>query len=309
MHRAAPHHGTLSPLVSRHTRLITGAVVVILWVAIAGVGWWSLRADGPEPVDLEAAVAQLETAAGNESASSSDSTPATESSENSGEAPSAGPGASVTTSTAAAGDDTLSTNSGTETTSWDTEAAGLAGVWTVVTGEGADGATGEVPVSFAGYRVVEVLAGGVDESTVVGRTAEVAGAIELSGGALVAATVQVEMAGLRTDDSHRDSHARGALNTEEFPLAVFRLAEPVELPAGVVEGEGFSGSVLGDLTIKGVTNRVVFDLEARRAGDTIVVVGSAPVIFSDYGVTAPMSVAVISVEDHGIMEFQLFFAR
>ncbi|MDE0137494.1 MAG: YceI family protein [bacterium] len=303
---------------SRRTRFVTGAVVAMLWVAIAAVGWWSLRTDGPEPVDLEAAVARLETAPGDDSgglpASESDdralgSTPATGSSEDSGVAPSAGPDASVSTSTAAAGDNTASTEAGSETTAVDTEAAGLAGVWTVVTSEGTDGTTGEAPVSLAGYRVVEVLAGGVDESTVVGRTADVAGAIELRGGTLVAATVQVEMATLRTDDSHRDSHARKALDTEGFPLATFKLAEPVELPAGVSEGERFSGSVLGDLTIKGVTNRVVFDLEAQLAGDGIVVVGSAPVTFSDYGVTAPTSIAVISVEDHGIMEFQLFFAR
>lgn len=303
---------------SRRTRFITGAVVAILWVAIAAVGWWSLRPDGPEPVDLEAAVARLEPAAGDESGDSPASAPddpglgstlATGSSEGSGEAQSAGPDASVTTSAAAAGDDTLSTDTGSETTSLDTDAAGLAGVWTVVTGEGADGPAGEAPLSFAGYRVVEVLAGGVDESTVVGRTAEVVGAIELSGGALMAATVEVEMATLRTDDSHRDSHAREALNTEEFPLATFELAEPVDLPAGVFEGESFSGSVLGDLTIKGVTNRVVFDLEAQLAGDGIVVVGSASVIFSDYGVAAPTSIAVISVEDHGIMEFQLFLTR
>jgi polyisoprenoid-binding protein YceI len=191
----------------------------------------------------------------------------------------------------------------------DTEAAGLAGVWTVVADEGTDGPTGEAAVSFAGYRVVEVLAGGVDESTVVGRTGEVAGAIELSGTALVAATVEIEMATLQTDDSHRDSHARKALNTEEFPLAVFTLVEPVELPVRLLEGESFSGSVIGDLTIKGVTNRRVFDVEAQLTGDIIVVVGSAPVIFSDYGLTAPTSVAVISVEDHGIMEFQLFFTR
>ena len=301
---------------SRRIRFITGAVVAIMWVAIAAVGWWSLRADGPEPVDLEAAVARLETAAGDEGGGSpasepddrgSGSTPATKPSEGSGEAPDAGPEASVTTSTSA-GDDNLS-NTRTATTSVDTGAAGLAGVWTVVTSEGADGPTDEAPVSFAGYRVVEVLAGGVDESTVVGRTAEVVGAIELSGAALVAATVEVEMATLRTDDSHRDSHARESLDTEGFPLAVFKLAEPVELPAGVSEGESFSGSVLGDLTIKGVTNRVVIDLEAQRAGGTIVVVGSAEVIFSDYGVTAPTSIAVISVEDHGIMEFQLFFTR
>jgi len=304
--------------VKRRTRFATGAVVAILWVAIAAVGWWSLRTDGPEPVDLESAVARLETAAGDESGGSPapepadrglGSTPATESSEDSGEAPSAGPEAPVTTSTAAAGSDALSTNTGTETTSVDIEAAGLAGVWTVVTSKGTDAPTDEAPVSFAGYRVVEVLAGGVDESTVVGRTADVVGAIELSGGALVAATVEVEMATLRTDDRHRDSHARESLDTEGFPLAVFKLAEPVELPAGVSEGESFSGSVLGDLTIKGVTNRVGFDLEAQLAGGGIVVVGSAPVIFSDYGVTAPTSIAVISVEDHGIIEFQLFLTR
>ena len=285
-------------------RFITGAAVGILCVAIAVVGWWSLRPDGPGPVDLAAAVARMETATGDDEDGSSASVP-----DDPGRAPSTGPDASVSTSTAGVGDDTASTDTGSETTSVNTEAAGLAGVWTVVTTEGADGRTGEAPVSFAGYRVVEVLAGGVDESTVVGRTADVVGAIELRRGALVAATVEVDMATLRTDESHRDSHAREALNTEEFPLALFTLVEPVGLPVGILEGESLSGSVLGDLTIRGVTNRVVFDLEAQLAGDTIVVVGSAPVIFSDYGVTAPTSVAVISVEDHGIMEFQLFFTR
>ncbi len=298
---------------TKPTRIITGVGVAIVCLAIAAVGWWSLRPEGPEPVDLEAAVARLESTAGEggdgSSASElddrgSDSTPATEST---GTTSNTGPDTSVTTSTATAGDDALSTE--TETTSLDTEAAGLSGVWTVVTREGADVPTGEAAVSFAGYRVVEVLAGGVDESTVVGRTAEVAGAIELSGTALVAATVEIEMATLRTDDSHRDSHAREALNTKEFPLAVFTLVEPVELPVRLLEGESLSGSVVGDLTIKGVTNRVVFDLEAQLAGNTIVVVGSAAVIFSDYGVDAPTSAAVISVEDHGIMEFQLFLTR
>ena len=285
---------------------------MIVCMAIAAVGWWSLRADGPEPVNLEEAVALLETAAGENGGSSAfepegrslASAPTTE---GPGTTSSAGPDAPATASTTSASHHTLPAV--IETRSLDTEAAGLAGVWTVATTEGADGPTDEAPVSFAGYRVVEVLAGGVDESTVVGRTAAVSGAIELSGGALVAATVEVAMATLRTDDSHRDSHAREALNTGEFPLAVFNLVEPVELPARILDGESLSTAAVGDLTINGVTNRGVIDLEAQLAGDTIVVVGSAPVIFSDFGVTAPMSVAVISVEDHGIMEFQLFFTR
>jgi hypothetical protein len=40
-----------------------------------------------------------------------------------------------------------------------------------------------------------------------------------------------------------------------------------------------------------------------------VAVGSTGVVFADFGVATPTSRAVISVEDHGIMEFQLFFTR
>ena len=167
----------------------------------------------------------------------------------------------------------------------------------------------EAAVSFAGYRVVEVLAGNIDESTAVGRTARVTGSIELRGTALVAAALEVDMATLRTDDSHRDSHARKSLETNQFPLAVFTLTEPVELPPDIFEGGRFAGSAVGNLTIKGVTNRAVFDLEAQLVGDTIVVVGSSEVLFADYGVTAPTSRSVISVEDHGVMEFQLFLKR
>ena len=135
------------------------------------------------------------------------------------------------------------------------------------------------------------------------------GSIELSDTALVAATVEVTMGTLRTDSSSRDSQVRRALGTADFPVTTFTLAEPVELPAGMADGEAFSGSAEGDLTIKGVTNRVAFDLQAQLVGDVIVAVGSSDVVFSDYGVTAPTAPIVLSVENHGIMEFQLVFTR
>ena len=94
-----------------------------------------------------------------------------------------------------------------------------------------------------------------------------------------------------------------------FPGATFTLAEPVELPSRLADGESFSGSAQGDLTIKGVTNRVTFDLQAQLLGDIIVAVGSSYVVFSDYDVRAPTAPIVVSVEDHGIMEFQLLFTR
>ena len=135
------------------------------------------------------------------------------------------------------------------------------------------------------------------------------GSIELTDTALVAVTVEVTMSTLRTDNGSRDSQVRRALNTNEFPVATFTLTEPLDLPAGMAEGEALSGSAHGDLTIKGVTNRATFDLQVQLVGDTIVAVGSSEVVFSDYGVTAPTAPVVVSVEDHGIMEFQLIFTR
>ena len=208
-------------------------------------------------------------------------------------------------------DDAPPSGSGTEpeTPPVDAGTSGLAGLWKLITAEGADALAGEGAVSFAGFRVQEVLAGGIGENTAVGRTAEVSGYIELTDTALVTTKVIVDMGTLRTDDSHRDHHMREVLDTGEFPLAAFTLTEPIELPAGSAVGEPFSGSARGDLTIKGVTNRAVFDLQAQLVGDVIVVVGSSDVVFSDFGVPTPTSAAVLSVEDHGVMEFQLYFAR
>ena len=177
------------------------------------------------------------------------------------------------------------------------------------TAEGTADLQGEPTVSFAGFRVNEVLGGGIGDFTAVGRTADVAGSIELTDTALVAVTMEAQMATLRTDNGSRDGQVRRALNTNEFPLAVFTLVEAVELPAGMAEGEAFSGSAEGDLTIKGVTNRVTFDLRAQLVGDRIVAVGSSEVVFSNYGVNAPTAPIVVSVEDHGIMEFQLILTR
>lgn len=330
-------------------RIIAGLAGVIVIAAVAAFLWWS--DDGPAAVDLETAVAHMESVSRENTGdsavtdttdvgatstnrpgapvatttaqaidddrstdevaeaetTSADTTPVTETTHAVGTTSGTSPETATTTSTGAATDGAPSTDP--ETAPADTVADRYAGLWSVTTPGNADGLPGEDAVSFAGFRVVEVLAGGIAESTAVGRTTAVAGFIELSGTTLVAATVEVEIASLRTDNSHRDSHMRQAMETDEFKLAVFTLVEPLELPIGVFEGETFSGSAVGDLTIKGVTNRATFDLKARLVGDTIVAVGSSEVLFGDYGVTAPTSASVIWVEDHGTMEFLLYFTR
>jgi len=50
-------------------------------------------------------------------------------------------------------------------------------------------------------------------------------------------------------------------------------------------------------------------LEAQLEGDVIVVVGSVGIRFADHGVEVPSAQAVLSVEDHGVVEVQLLFTR
>ena len=300
----------LNLLGTRSKTLIAVAAGVVVLVLL-GLFWWFQRDEAPEAVDLETAVAQIEAAeatAGSEPADDSKDVGTTSYTAND-DSPSAGTTETrpdtdtATASTDEAGTDTTSAGQTVDAP------AGLAGVWTVQVAENPVDLQAEPAVSFAGFRVNEVLGGRIGDFTAVGRTPHVAGSIELTDTALVAVTVEVQMATLRTDNGSRDGQIRRALNTNEFSVATFTLTEPLDLPAGMAEGEALSTSAHGDLTIKGVTDRATFDLQAQLVGDTIVAVGSSEVVFSDYGVTAPSAPIVVSVEDHGIMEFQLIFTR
>ena len=301
----------------RRIRIVIGAVVALVVLIVVVVAVYLLtRDEAPEAVDLETTVARIEAA---ETAEDGTDTPsATEPAGDDTDTSTADATTDVSTTssdddgasavdTDVSADDDLDSEPATADQTADS-LGGLDGVWTVQVADDAGDLQGEPTVSFAGFRVDEVL-NSIGDFTAVGRTADVAGSIELSNTALVAATVEVTMSTLRTDNSFRDGRIYGALNTSEYPQAIFTLVEPVALPAGMADGEPFSGSAEGDLTIKGVTNRVAFDLQAQLVGDIIVAVGSSDVVFSDYGVTAPTAPVVVSVEDHGIMEFQLLFTR
>ncbi len=75
------------------------------------------------------------------------------------------------------------------------------------------------------------------------------------------------------------------------------------------EGEVFGLSVPGTLTIKDVSQDIVVDLEAGRGGESVIVVGSWPIEFGDFGVSMPSAPVVVSVEDNGLLEWQIYFTH
>lgn len=160
----------------------------------------------------------------------------------------------------------------------------------------------------AGFRVNEELSS-LGAITAVGRTEGVNGGLTIAGTTVSNVEITVDLASLQTDDGNRDNRMRSALATDEFPTATFVTTSPIELGAIPAEGETISVTAVGDLTIKGVTKSVEIALDAQLVNGTLVVVGSTPVVFADYGVETPRAAIVVSIEDEGTIEFQLFFTK
>jgi polyisoprenoid-binding protein YceI len=185
-------------------------------------------------------------------------------------------------------------------------AVGLDGTWTV---DPSIGSFDDFSGSFVGYRVTEELVG-IGTSTAVGRTPDVTGSLTLAGSTITDATFEADLTTLQSDSGMRDGQlGRQGLETDTYPTATFVLAEPIELEAVPADGATIKATAVGDLTLHGVTKRVEIPLEARLANGVVTVVGSLPVVFGDYGMTAPESMRVLSIDDNGTMEFQLQFTQ
>ena len=160
--------------------------------------------------------------------------------------------------------------------------------------------------SEVGYRVAEVLFGIDTEG--VGRTELVNGSITLQETSIIDAEFTVDVASMRSDDSRRDGQFRGRImETETFPTASFILSEPTDLGVTATEGASVTTTLSGELTMHGVTNPVVVDISAQIENGRLGVVGSIPVVFTDYEIVDP-SITAIKVEPQGLIEFVLIFS-
>ena len=172
---------------------------------------------------------------------------------------------------------------------------------------GFDGDWSPTNSSEFGYRVEEVLAG--VNTTAVGRSSDIEGLLTIDGTTATAVEIEVQVADITSDDSRRDGRFSGAImNSSEFPTATFILTEPIEFGVIPTDGEQVVATATGDLTLRGQTNAVTFDVTAEATADRIGVLGSIPVLFSDYGIDNP-SFGAVKTEDNGLVEFVLVFER
>lgn len=161
--------------------------------------------------------------------------------------------------------------------------------------------------SFAGFRVKEEISG-IGSTEAVGRTRAVNGSVTIDGEQVTKTSFTVQMDTITTDQSMRDSRAKEALGTSEFPTATFELTKPIDLGADAAS-KTVSVDASGDLTIHGVTKPATFKIDAKLASGKIVMTGTADVTLSDFGVKGPTNAKILSVSDSATVEFQFFLTK
>lgn len=111
--------------------------------------------------------------------------------------------------------------------------------------------------------------------------------------------LEVKLDGLSSDSGIRDSYVkRTTLRTSQFPTAILAPTKVEGLSLPLPQG-AFSFTLIGDMTISGVTKRTTWAVTGSRAGDTVTAkaVNAPAWKFSDFGLAIPRVASVISIVD------------
>ncbi len=158
--------------------------------------------------------------------------------------------------------------------------------------------------SSASYSVHEdLIFGGVGSHTAVGTSHNVSGSfyLGLAGNrpSLTRVDVTVDLTTLQSDSSLRDGHVQDYLETSQFPSAQFVSTNIKGLPATYTPGQTISFQIVGNLTIRGVTNQETFAASGKVTGNTVTATATTTIFMSDFGITPP-DLANIAIVDNKV---------
>jgi len=157
--------------------------------------------------------------------------------------------------------------------------------------------------STASFSIDEVLRG--SPNTVIGTTDQVAGQVAVDPSDLSTAQfspIVVNARTFATDSGQRDRLIRGPviLNSasDEFELITFTPTSVEGLTDAAIVGDTYEFQVTGDLTIRGVTQTVTFDVTVEMVdASTISGTATTEVLRSDFEIGIPNVPSVADVTD------------
>ena len=155
---------------------------------------------------------------------------------------------------------------------------------------------------MARYRVRETLARVGFPTDAVGETADVSGTIVFFGadGSVQPehSKVIVDLSTLRSDRGRRDNFLRrNIFESDRFPTAEFvvRSTEGLSWPLQT-SGEA-SFSLLGDITVHGVTRPAKWEVSAQFDGDSVQGLARTSFTFDTFDMKIPRFAFILSVQD------------
>jgi polyisoprenoid-binding protein YceI len=159
----------------------------------------------------------------------------------------------------------------------------------------------------ARYRVREQLVGVDLPNDAVGVTKDVAGKLVVGRDGKIlrdSSRIIVQVTSLKSDKTRRDGYVqRSTLETAKFPqvelvpTAFDGLSEPI--PAGTTK----NFSLIGDLTVHGVTHPTTWHVTAHVEGTDLVGSAATAFTFKDFGLDQPHVPVLLSVADTIKLEY------
>jgi polyisoprenoid-binding protein YceI len=159
----------------------------------------------------------------------------------------------------------------------------------------------------ARYRVREQLANVSFPTDAVGSTTSLSGSLVLDDqGRVVPAGSKftVDLTTLKSDRDRRDRFIQTrTLETAQFPTALLVPTELRGLPAPLPRSGRFTFTLVGDLTVHGVTKSTSWQVAAEAQNGGFSGTASTRVTFEDFGMSPPRVMVVLSVADSIGLEY------
>ncbi len=119
----------------------------------------------------------------------------------------------------------------------------------------------------------------------------------------------VDLSTLTSDQSLRDQWLRErGPQFNQFPLAEFVATGVADTPTSYTTGEEVQFKMLGDLTIREITQPVTFDVTAKLEGETVTGVATTQLRMTDFGIEPPNVANTLAVADEFMIKVE-FTAR
>lgn len=178
-------------------------------------------------------------------------------------------------------------------------------------GDGVGAVTFEIVPSSSEVRFIieEVLNGA--PKTVVGTTDQIAGEIAIDSddpASSIIGPMLVNARTLVTDNDFRNRAIKNRiLSTNDFEFITFTPTGLIGMPDSVSIGESFTFQIVGDMTVRDVTEELTFDAVVTPISENeLNGTASAVILYADYGLVIPSAPAVASVNDDVRLEIDFF---